>query len=121
MVNDWKNKYYRKTRVTVPWQFTLMSLKSKAKRLGIEFNLDSEWASARWTGCCELSGIPFVLDALTRSPFTLSVDKIDPKKEYTKDNCRFILWALNAFKGESDDTTLVDIARALIAKVSRKD
>lgn len=120
-VNGWRDKYYRKTRVSVPWQFTLMALKSRAKRRGLAFDLDSEWASSRWTGNCELSGIPFVLDGTTRNPFTLSVDKIDPKKGYTKDNCRFILWALNAFKGESDDATMLKIARILVTNTSRTD
>lgn len=120
-VNKWRDKYYRKTRVTVPWQFTLMAIKARAKKRKIEFELDSAWAAARWTGKCELSGVTFILDALSRGPFAPSVDKIDPKKGYLKNNCRFILWALNAFKGESSDEVMLDIARSLIANISRKD
>jgi hypothetical protein len=110
--------YYEAYRARAPWRYVLMTAKSRAKVEKLEYDLDKEWAISRWTGECELCKLPFVISKRLRHPLSPSIDKIDPTKGYTKDNCRFIAWALNAFKGTGTDEEMFAIARALITNIT---
>lgn len=62
--------------------------------------LDFDWAWAKLSSqsfCCELTGIPFTWG--TKEATTLSIDRIDPTKGYTKDNVRFVCWWVNTAMG----------------------
>lgn len=119
---DWHKerepKYYKKYRAKLessrPWDYLLRSRRNEAKIKNIPFNLTDEWACARWTGFCEITGIKFRLNGKKGPhPFSPSLDKIDPKKGYVQDNCRFILWGCNAIKGVGTDEDMYEIARAI--------
>lgn len=62
--------------------------------------LDFDWA---WNKLekqefkCEITGHPF--EWVGRSPYGLSMDRIDPNKGYTKDNVRLVCWWINAAMG----------------------
>lgn len=112
-----KIAYYDAYRARDPWRYVLMTAKSRSKVENIPYNLDKEWAVARWTGSCELCRLPFVIAKRLRHPLSPSIDKIDPTKGYTKDNCRFVAWAINAFKGTGTDEEMLTIARALIDQI----
>jgi hypothetical protein len=101
--------------ISHPWRPLLRTAKARAKRKGIAFDLTDRWAAARWTGYCEVTGIPMSLAVRMRGgSFSPSIDKIDPKMGYTQKNCRFILYAVNVFKHEGDDDTMFMIAEAII-------
>lgn len=78
-----------------------------------------EWAEKRWTGKCEITGLPFILST-QRNPylFSPSLDKIVPSLGYVPDNCRFILHAVNALKGAGTDEQMLEIAKAIVEKLS---
>lgn len=62
--------------------------------------LDFDWAWNKLQQLqfkCELTGIPFTWEP--RQPTALSIDRINPKIGYTKENVRFICWWLNAAMG----------------------
>lgn len=100
---------------TAPWKYMLRTCKQRSKLKGLDFNLDWDWAKDRWTGRCELSNIEFIISSNQGpTPFGPSVDRIDNSKGYTKDNCRFILLALNSMKGQGTDQDMFIIAEALI-------
>lgn len=110
-------EYARKSRQkNYVWNLVRMA-ESRAKREGLAFDLTREWAEGRWTGACELTGIQFVQRSGTgrgsAGPFSPSLDKIDPAKGYVQDNCRFILWAINRFKGKDADDVIFQIAKAI--------
>lgn len=44
------------------------------------------------------------------------MDRIDSSKGYTQDNCRFILFAVNSFKGVGTDALMLEIAQALLER-----
>lgn len=92
--------------------------RNRSNNSGLTFDLTQEWAQSRWTGACELTGLEFSHPSKGRSQFSASIDRIDNSLGYTKDNCRFILWAINKLKGEDTDEVMMLIARALIAKRS---
>jgi hypothetical protein len=111
-------------RMKKPWQHLLCGARDRAKTKGIEFTLTKEWALATYTGRCAVTGYPFELrpfrgktGARSLSP---SIDRIDPDKGYTPDNCRFVLWAVNAFKFTSSDVEMVELAQAIVAGALRK-
>jgi len=112
----WSAKQALRWRGENPERYAVSVAKTRAKKRGTEFNLTNDWARARWTGRCELTGCEFVFSVGRPSPYSPSVDRIDATKGYTQDNCRFILWALNGFKGTGSDETMLTIARALVAK-----
>ena len=62
--------------------------------------LDFEWAWAKLVEQdfrCSLTGIAFTWGV--KDPTTLSIDRIDPSKGYTKENVRFVCWWVNAAMG----------------------
>jgi len=90
----------------------------RARRKGVPFSLTAEWAISRYTGACELTGIPFVIGQRGSGPkpYSPSIDRIVPSLGYTPGNCRFILWAVNALKHIGTDADMLFIARALVEK-----
>lgn len=67
-------------------------------------DIDIDWVIERLErGVCEKSGLPFVYGQ-PYHPATPSIDRIDPTQPgHMKDNCRVILWCLNAFKGSASE------------------
>ena len=112
----YQRKAYKKSRKEKPWRILVDSAKLRAKKKNVPCSIDGAWAEARWNGYCELTGIPFATSG-ARSPYSPSIDRRDPKLGYTKENCRFVLWAINAFKTDGTDTQMLEIARALLAHI----
>ena len=98
-----------------PWRYLLRSAKMRAVEKNLSFNLTEDWAKARWTGCCEITGIPFRVNAVSGPlPFSASVDRKEAAIGYVQNNCRFVLWGCNAIKGVGTDEDMYEIARAIV-------
>ncbi len=72
-------------------------------------------------GKCEVTGLAFSLNRPKTRRESLrawgpSVDRVDPLKGYTRDNCRLVCWMYNAAKGVSSDEDVMTMARALVAR-----
>lgn len=104
--------HYRR-RATTPWMPLVAAAKVRAKQRSIPFDLTYEWASVRWTGLCEISRLPFDTTQNLRHCYSPSIDQINPGKGYTQDNCRFVIWAINAMKGTNTDFDILTIAKAI--------
>lgn len=89
-----------------PWVNMIANARDRAKRKGMEFDLDDyapEIASRVMRGICELSGVPLSFDR-ERSPYSASLDRRDSTKGYTYDNIRVLAWGLNhALKDWGDE------------------
>ena len=75
-------------------------------------DLDFDWCWDRLTKsnfCCEITGKAFTWD--TRTPTSLSIDRIDPTMGYTKENVRFVCWWVNAAMGNWGLKTLVNLIK----------
>lgn len=107
-MNKWRAKH--------PLIALLAAIKHRALTNDMSFDLTLKWADTRWTGRCELTGLEFVRPARRAGMFAPSIDRIDNTKGYTQDNCRIVLWAVNRFKNNDTDETMLTIARALVAK-----
>jgi len=108
---------FQKERLSQPWKKLLRSAEMRASKKHVPFGLTAEWAKSHWTGVCELTGIEFVLGQRGPGPksFSPSIDRIKPELGYVESNCRFVIWAVNAFKAEGDDDQMFRIARALLS------
>lgn len=104
----------------------LASKRWYCKTNNLEFNLDAEWLLPRLKGRCEITNLEFkMVKAEYRKkkqsgpkPFSPSIDRIDPNKGYTKDNCRLIISCVNAFKSTMTDKQMKNVAKALLAGLS---
>lgn len=110
---------YQKDRHTRPWLNSLRGAKTRAKRDKLPFLLTAEWAEAKWTGRCEITGLAFSMN-IRRSPhvYSPSLDKIVPALGYTPENCRFILHGVNAMKATGTDEQMLEVAKAIVAGLS---
>lgn len=109
-----KARSRKKVRSEKPYRGAMYCAKARALKKFIKFDLTEDWAKARWTGKCELTGAPFDVANGRPTAFSASLDRIDGSKGYTQDNCRFILWSINRFKSDYDDATMMRIARLLV-------
>jgi hypothetical protein len=94
--------------------------RSRARNNGLSFDLTKEWCEYGLGQGCALTGLHFkFVTNEGRSMFSPSIDKINPTGGYTQDNCRLILWGLNAFKGTGTDSDMLSIAKALVKHQGR--
>lgn len=112
-------KAYYKSRGVSPWLVALQSAKARCKKSDVAFSLTPAWAKERWTGKCEITGIEFVVSKRP-APFLFSpsLDRIEPAQGYTPENCRFVLFAVNAMKGSGTDIDVLTIAQAIVSNTS---
>lgn len=76
------------------------------------------------TGHCPVTGIPFDLRPNEKSrsgrqtnPFAPSLDRLDPRKGYTNENTRVVIWHYNAMKGELSDAEVLRICECVLARI----
>lgn len=115
----YERMFYGKNRPKLlssrPWHYLLKSRKNEASLKKLDFDLTDAWACARWTGACEITKIVFrITGKKGPHPFSPSIDKIDPSKGYTQDNCRFVLMGCNMLKGGGTDADMYEIAKAIV-------
>jgi hypothetical protein len=89
---------YAKRYATITGRLKLLLSPIERKKLSME------WASQKFEAGCALTGLPFSLEADIDScrvnPEAPSIDRIDPAKGYTEDNCRLIHHWINAAKAD---------------------
>jgi len=95
--------------------------KVNCKNKNIPYNLDIDWYLKKLNLGCSLTGIPFDVDNTTGkkgpySPYQPSIDRIEPDRGYLKENCRLILFCLNLFKMQFNDSHMFKIAEKLLEK-----
>lgn len=128
---DWKKRHPEKvkaqknrrckkdSRLAKDWRsrnrqhICVHSARKRCLKTDMPFELDRDWVNKNYTGYCVLTGLPFKNDG-ARSPYSVSLDRIDNQKGYLKSNCRFILFGLNTFKGSGTDADMFFIAEQLV-------
>jgi len=121
-----KTIYKREWTKTLKWQTVslLSNAKWRSKRFKLDCDLDNEWITERlkkWT--CELTWIKFNREEWYNkraSPFSPSIDKINPNKWYTKDNCRIICFCVNMARSDWWDEVLLKMCKAVVKAITYK-
>lgn len=96
--------------------------KIRAKKKGWDFDLTIAWALARLSRSewkCEATGIP--LSVVPRKLESMSFDRINGKRGYTRDNVRITCWAFNQMKGPMSDFQLQKVCRAYLNRLDGVD
>jgi len=93
--------------------------KKRCKEKGVELHITQEWIEEHLKhGTCEITGMPFSFEPptneATRRPDAPSLDRIDKNKNYTEDNTRVILWAVNCALSEYGTETMLPILKAMV-------
>lgn len=95
--------------------------KARSEKKGLEFSIDADWflsalEAQDWK--CAISGHPMEVSAGsgTRLFNGISIDRIDNSKGYTAENCWLVCYAVNAFKGNADLSTVVQMCRLITEK-----
>lgn len=127
----YKAAWYQKNKIMVqqhsraarrknPGDYMFYATMSVSKRKGLQFDLTKEWIKKRLdAGVCELSGLLFKIGghrAECREGNIPSIDRIDAKKGYTKDNCRMILWSINHALSNRGLNYFMDIFEKILRK-----
>jgi len=118
---------YRKTDYGIAAEIARRT-KSKCKSLNLPYDLDKEWIlnklnSIEWR--CELTNIPMNPKGLEgKRGFqwnSISVDRLNHKGGYTKDNIRFVLNQINVFRQSYSDEQMFMLAEALLKNRNKND
>lgn len=104
---------YRNSREKRPWERPFRGARHRSLKKNFPFDLTREWCEANWTGKCAITNLPFSFGTQQHYPFSPSIDRVDSAKGYTQDNCRFVLFAVNSFKGTGTDEQMLQIAEAI--------
>lgn len=88
--------------------YYLNKMRSRSKRKGFEYDLDEEFLQTIWNnqeGKCALTGIELILRTTnsTRCPTAASLDRIDSKLGYIKNNVQFLALSVNYAKSDFSD------------------
>lgn len=91
----------------------------RAKKKGLDLAITQEWIEHRLAkGSCEVTGLSFVYvrGERRKHPHSPSIDRIDNSLGYTPDNCRVVVWALNAALADFGMDTYLEVAKRVIAR-----
>ncbi len=96
----------------------LNNAKSRAKKKQLNFDIDIQWLRDKLDkGRCEVTGLKFKYkkyDDSKTSPYAPSLDRINPKKGYTKDNTQVVITNYNKFKSNHHTKHTIKIAKAIL-------
>jgi hypothetical protein len=91
--------------------------KAKSRKIGFNIDID-DVVPALKRGVCDMTGLPFNLNrpnvGSSTHPYAPSIDRIDSNKDYTKDNIRIVLWAVNAATNQFTDEEMLPILKAMV-------
>lgn len=106
----------RLQRLTNPGLYLLRKTRARAKHKGFDYDLTAEWIAERMA-YCEATGLPFsheIGTAALNNPWAATIDRRDPGKGYTQDNCWVVCWAYNCAKQAWNEETVMKMAQALV-------
>ena len=100
-------------------QNMLWDTRKRAKAKGLEHDLDYEYLVGIFTETCNITGEALLWERGHGKPQdnSPSLDRLDPRKGYTKDNAWLISYRMNRIKNDATPDELELIAAKLRAKI----
>jgi hypothetical protein len=108
---DCNQKYKQNYHDKNPSKILLSDAKHRAKKSNMEFDLIEDDLIIPLT--CPYLGIPLFNSNTRQSDNSISLDRIDSTKGYTKDNIIICSWRANHIKGNASSEELFKIATKL--------
>lgn len=96
--NDIQKARYTYYRLNSPFKHRCTRAKTRAKQLGVDFNLTPEYLESIWTGLCAATGIPIRLSTSREDDLAAELDRIVPEKGYTRGNVAWLSRKMNRVK-----------------------
>lgn len=98
----------------------MKNAKSRIKKKNGEFDLTAEWALEelnKQNFCCKLTGLAFIPWQRSKriNPLSPSLDRINPKGGYTKDNVRIVCFAINMMMLDWGEDVLSMVASSYLS------
>lgn len=107
--------------IFTPFRYTFKSIKNRYK----EVNIDLEYLKLLWerqNGMCPYSKVKLILptykDTVKNITIRASLDRIDSKKGYVKDNVQFISTAINYLKNTMTHQQTIDFLNLISINLS---
>lgn len=111
-------RYDEESRLQRVLQMRYLCARERAMRFDIPFDITKEYLRELWdkqSGICALSGIPMTFDINKGRVWTnVSIDQINHKEGYTKDNIQLVCMAANQMKSDLDLSTLLYFCKSII-------
>lgn len=87
--------------------------RGRAKRLGVAFDLDAhaDWLADQLKRGCEITGLPFDTMATEQRWNSPSIDRRTAGGDYTRDNVRLVLHAVNAALGNWGESVFEQVIK----------
>lgn len=121
LVNQKTQNRYRLIQKTSP-QVNLARMASQAKRRE-GGDITSSFLMNMWIeqgGKCALTGLEMSWGGGVVNAMNVSIDRIDQKRGYFKDNVRLVCWCINSFRQKMSDDELLQVANALVETLKAK-
>ena len=94
-----------------PFKMTLLNIKTRCKKLGLEFDLTEEYILSILPEFCPVLNIKLTVEkGKGLLPNAASIDRIDPNGGYTKNNIQIISHKANRIKQNATPEELVKVA-----------
>lgn len=100
-------------------QNMLWDTRKRAKQKQLEHDLDYEFLQSLFCLNCPIDNLPLLWERGHKKPQnnSPSLDRIDPRKGYTKNNVWLISYRMNRIKNDATPEELETIVRQLRAKI----
>ena len=124
-----QNREYMNAKYANNAEFRLRQVfrnrRTQAKRAGIAFTITEDWVIARYHEqgkCCARTGVQFddtyPKGKGIRSPWSPSIDRIDPYGGYTPENVQIVASIYNTAKNTHTDADVMRMAFALVERAT---
>jgi len=92
-----------------PFRHRCSRAKTRAKALGVSFDLDPEYLENMWTGECPVLGLPINIVTDRSDEMAAELDRFVPELGYVKGNVHWLSRRINRLKNNVTVTELKDL------------
>lgn len=98
----------------------------RAEEKNLLFDLEVSWVFKQLkNNRCAVTDLPFQISGINDAPpgrhsLSPSIDRIDPLKGYTKDNCRLVIWWYNIAKQQHNDLSTWHLCKKVVDSLEEK-
>lgn len=97
-----------------PWPASISNMvknaRTRAHRLGLPFDLTKQWVEENLPEKCPILGFRLQAGDSTPRGLSPSIDRMDPERGYTQDNCNIISMRANAIKSDGTPDEVMAVA-----------